>query len=93
MGEMKRLLILEGWNSFRREVLPAEAPPIQIEECRRAFYAGCVHLFSSIIGILEPGAEPTDNDLRQMQAVDDEIRAFGAEMLGLAVRMAREKKS
>jgi hypothetical protein len=28
------------WESYRRGVLPAEALPVQVSECRRAFYAG-----------------------------------------------------
>ncbi len=27
------------WNLFRTEVMPANAPPIQVQEMRRAFYA------------------------------------------------------
>lgn len=32
--------ILDHWNDYRREVIPADAPAVQIQECRRAFYAG-----------------------------------------------------
>jgi hypothetical protein len=87
---MIRLLVLEGWNSYRREVIPAEAPVIQVEECRRAFYAGCIHLFYAVLGIMDPGTEPTAGDLAQMTAIEGELKAYGAEMAALADRMERE---
>jgi hypothetical protein len=84
---MTRKLILEGWNSYRREVLPAGAPEIQIEECRRAYYSGAMILFTSIMGILDPGTEEaTEKDMAQMAAIDDEIKAYGAEMKAKAGR-------
>ena len=90
---MTRLLILEGWNSYRRSVLePAGAGPVQVKECRYAFYAGSMMLFQAIMNILEPGSEPTDKDLAQMQAIDDEIHAYGEQMKELAKRHEGEKK-
>ena len=80
---MKRKLILEGWNSYRRSVIPLAAPAVQIEECRRAFYSGAMILFASIMEILDPegDGEPTDKDMAQMKAIHDEIQAYGAEQL------------
>ena len=28
------------WDSFRSVVIPSDAPPVQVQEMRRAFYAG-----------------------------------------------------
>jgi hypothetical protein len=28
------------WEGYAKAVLPPEAPPVQAQECRRAFYAG-----------------------------------------------------
>ena len=57
MEGMTRKLILEGWNSYRRDVLePAGAGAVQVEECRRAFYSGAMILFTSIVGILDSGS-------------------------------------
>ena len=77
---MTRKLILEGWSSYRREVIPAAAPAGQVEDCRRAFYAGALNLFTSIANMLDPGAEPTRKDLEQMEAIAGELRVYGAEM-------------
>ena len=32
--------IQEEWESYLKNVLPIDAPPIQVEETRRGFYAG-----------------------------------------------------
>jgi len=61
-----------------------------MEETRRGFYAGANHLFSSIMSILEPDAEPTAKDLAQMQAIHDEIKEYGEELLR---KYATQKKS
>ena len=47
-------LIRKLWASYERDILtPAGAPPIQVQECRRAFYAGARGLLAAIDGILE----------------------------------------
>jgi len=74
-------LIEAGWASYRYLVLPPTAPPVQIDECRMAFMAGAQHLFSSIIVILDPGdTEPTEADLKKMDLINAELRAFVREM-------------
>jgi hypothetical protein len=72
-------LIEAGWVALRAVAIPLNAPPIQLEEMRMAFFAGAQHLFSSIMAILEPGAEPTDNDLARLDLIDKELRDFIAE--------------
>jgi len=32
--------VFDGFKSYDREVIPKDAPVVQREECRRAFYAG-----------------------------------------------------
>jgi hypothetical protein len=69
-------LIEAGWIGLRIAALPIDAPAIQLKEMRNAFFAGAQHLFVSIMTILEPGAEPTDDDLTRMDLIDKELRAF-----------------
>ena len=38
--------IFEEWHSYERDVVPANAPNVQREECRRAFYAGAMASFT-----------------------------------------------
>jgi hypothetical protein len=69
-------LIEAGFVALRFGVMDADAPPIQIEEMRLAFFAGAQHLFSSIMSILEPGAEPTKQDLKRMDLIAAELNEF-----------------
>ena len=38
-------IVKRQWMTFRRAVIPADAPPVQITEMQRAFYAGAQILF------------------------------------------------
>ncbi|MGY2987659.1 hypothetical protein [Bradyrhizobium sp. USDA 4508] len=71
------LLIEAGWVGLRIACQLEDAPRIQLDEMRMAFFAGAQHVFHSITGgLLEPGAEPTDADLRRMDEIDKELRRF-----------------
>ncbi len=69
-------LIEAAWLSYREAVVPQNAPSIQLQECRRAFYAGACGLYTEIMRMLEPGTEPTDADLKMMAGIDGELRSF-----------------
>jgi hypothetical protein len=73
-------LIEAGWIGLRACAIHKDATELEIEEMRMAFMAGAQHLFSSIIMILDPGAEPTGNDLKRMDLIDQELRAFRGEL-------------
>ncbi len=70
--------IAAGWASYRSLIVPKAASSAQVEETHRAFYAGAAILFEVIMRMLDPGVEPTDADLEKMNALDAELRAFGA---------------
>lgn len=72
----KGKLIEVGWIGLRLAAIPIDAPQLQIDEMRNAFFAGAQHLFGSIMGILDPGAEPTDADLNRLTLIDKELRDF-----------------
>ena len=73
---MERQRILEAWNSYRLVVMPADAPPIQVSECRRAFYAGALTLLEGILNQLSPGLESEESDLKMMDEIHRELLAF-----------------
>lgn len=75
-------IIEAGWVSYRHKIVPASAGAVQIEESRRAFFAGAHHLFASIMTVLDPGAEPTESDLKRMDHINDELDAFMRDLLG-----------
>jgi len=41
--------------SYKNAVIPKDASSIQVEECRRAFYAGAVSMMKIMTSIGEPG--------------------------------------
>lgn len=72
-------LIEAGWVGLRIAAIPLDAPAIQLEEMRNAFFAGAQHLFGSIMTLLDPGEEPTAADMRRMDLIDKELKAFIAD--------------
>jgi len=66
-----------GWLSFRALAIPADAPQVQIDVMRDAFFAGAAHLFQSILCVLDPdNTEPSERDLRRMTMIDRELKQF-----------------
>ncbi len=68
--------IFEAWESYRTRVVPTEAPPIQVQECRRAFYAGAAALFETLYADLEPGPDATLRDVTLLDDLADELRTM-----------------
>lgn len=78
----KGKIIEGGWKAY--EVLTLEGTSdIQKSECRKAFFYGAAHLFSSIMNFLEPGLEETEMDLERMDKLHAEISKFMEEMKGV----------
>jgi hypothetical protein len=73
-------LIEAGWVLLRLAVMPHDAPPAQIDGMRLAYMAGAQHLFGSILTALDADAEPTEADLRRMDAIHAELDAFAEEL-------------
>lgn len=64
------------WDEYARKVLPQNAGQVQIQETRRAFYAGGVRLFYTMLSMLDSDAEPTEDDLRKMDDLKAEFDAY-----------------
>jgi hypothetical protein len=73
-------LIEAGWVALYHLAIPADAPEVQINEMRMAYMAGAQHLFSSIMGVLDPGEEPTDEDMRRIDLIHTELEMFREEL-------------
>jgi hypothetical protein len=74
------MLIEGGWLALKAMWIPKDAPPEQVRDLRWAFMAGAQHLFSSIMVVLDADAEPTDADMRRMDLISEELKAFEKEM-------------
>lgn len=53
-----------------------EIPKYQKDELRNFFFAGAQHLFSTMINIMDSDREPTIEDMRHMDLINDELRRF-----------------
>jgi hypothetical protein len=73
-------LIEAGFVALKLAAVDRHAPPIQLQEMRLAYLAGAQHLFFSIMGILEPGLEPTEKDLQRMDLIHRELEAATVEL-------------
>ena len=73
-------LIEAGWVSLRLHAISPSAGPTQLREMRLAFKAGAQHVFASIMTVLEPGNEPSTNDLRRMSLIEAELAAVAEEL-------------
>jgi hypothetical protein len=76
----KGRLIELCWISALLYVVPKDAPETQVSEMHKAFFLGAQHLFSSIMSILDPGAEPTEKDLDRMSLIHTELEVFRKEV-------------
>lgn len=72
----KGLLIEAGWVSLQRMAISPNVSQTQLDEMRMAFFAGAQHLFGSIMSILEPGEEPTENDMKRLDLIHNELDKF-----------------
>jgi len=68
------------WTAYRERVVPEDASRIQIQETRRAFYAGATALMALLLAHLDPGSEATADDLRMMDELDAELKRFAADI-------------
>jgi hypothetical protein len=72
----KGKIIEGGWAAYVATSGLETAPEIQRREMRKAYMLGAQHLFTSIMGILDPGSEPTEKDLKRMDLIHNELEAF-----------------
>jgi len=76
----KGQIIEGGWAGLRLMAINPDAPPVQLDVMRMAFFAGAHHLYSSILAILDPGAEVTERDLEMMAKIRAELDEFGDQL-------------
>lgn len=69
-------LIEAGWVGFQLAAYPDGTEDEQGRQLRWAFFAGAQHLFGSTMDFMDPGTEPTADDLRRMSLIEHEFRAF-----------------
>ena len=72
----KGLIIEAGWQGLRMAAYPHGGSAQQMQQLREAFFAGAQHLFSSIMTVMDPGEDPTKQDLERMNKINTELETF-----------------
>jgi hypothetical protein len=68
--------IREAWESYRRMVVPKNAPAVQVSECELAFFSGAISLFNALTRGISRGKEMTKGDVTFMETIDAELTAY-----------------
>jgi hypothetical protein len=68
----------DAWRAYRALVVDGRETSVDAGDVELAFKAGAVVLFHTVLRMLDPGTEPTDRDLRNMDRLNAELEAFTA---------------
>ena len=69
-------MITDKWNSYLSEVLPDNVSAIQLQETRRAFYAGAAACFHTIQSFLGDGLDHTEAEVDAVESLVIEMRDY-----------------
>jgi len=74
--------IQEQWEQFRKLIVPADAPPVQVQEMRRSFYAGVEAMLRIQLAF---AAYEEDTAVVMLEGIYDECTRFAEDVAkGLA---------
>lgn len=73
--------IKQNWDKYLREVMPKDAPPIQIIETRRAFYSGAASLFTMMVDSTKRDGMTEKEGIDYLAELQAEIVQFGIDLL------------
>lgn len=77
MAKEPAKIIESAWRDYEAKVLnPHTVGPIQLQETRRAFYAGAQALFGGLVNGVADDDETTNEDISMMNSVDAELKQF-----------------
>jgi len=65
-----------GFDELLKAAYPPNLPKDQADEMRTVFFGGAQHCFKILIDFLDPGEEPTDEDLMRCGYVKAELDEF-----------------
>jgi hypothetical protein len=70
--------VAQAFDSYRKNVIPQDAPPVQVEECRRAFYAGSYTMLMNVSANIGDDSTSEEDGIVQLEALKAECEAFAA---------------
>lgn len=78
----KGMLVEGGWQVLRMiKFHGPEVTPSQEKKYRLCYLSGAQHVFSSILGMLEGGTEPTGTDEARMEMIYEELKKAQLELV------------
>lgn len=69
------------WDKYATEMMPQDAPLIQIIETRRAFYAGAASLFGELVTKTRDEKITEDQGKDFITEINSEISQFGQDLI------------
>jgi hypothetical protein len=79
----------DQWESYKNEVLPDNASEIQLEETRRAFFAGAVVVFGAMMGN-QLNTHDIMTSMEKMDEIESDLKEFHAGMYRQADALLRQ---
>lgn len=73
---MREKIVERLWEDYRFGVVPHDASSIQVNECRRAFYAGVQSILSEMARAMSQGDDVTEDDMSFVNSVNSELSVF-----------------
>lgn len=71
---MQNLSLAEAWKLYRAQVIPPNAPSVQIKESKRAFYAGAQASFHALTSIDD--SLPDVEGVAIIEGINVELQTF-----------------
>ena len=72
--------IAAQFETFKADVIPAAAPPVQVQEMRRAFYAGA-HAMMTVLNVVTTDGVSDEEGEAILEDADQELRRFAKDVL------------
>lgn len=61
--------VFDAWQDYARKIVPADAGAVQVEECRRAFYAGAISFYRLMMeASQDPNEAVCERNLERLHA-------------------------
>lgn len=73
---MRMETVAESFETYRTRVLPRDAPPIQVDECRRAFYAGTYFMLMNLMANVGDESTSDEQGIAELEKLKAECEAF-----------------
>ncbi len=75
---MRLETVAESFATYRRKVLPPDAPPIQVVECQRAFYAGVYFCLMNLAYNIGDDSTSEEQGIVELEKLKAECERFAA---------------